>query len=130
MQYALFVHGSPYQSKACHSALSFAKAIIESKEHQLKGVFFYQDAVLIGNSLSQNPRDEFNLQAAWQTLSKEQGIELYLCIAAAIRRGIISEDESHRYELESHNLAAGFQLEGLGTLVSLMHDCPKIISFR
>ncbi|OUR72280.1 sulfurtransferase TusD [Marinomonas sp. 42_23_T18] len=130
MLYALFVHGSPFQSKACHSALTFAKAIIKSQEHQLKGVFFYQDAVLIGNGFSQNPRDEFDLQNAWQTLSKEHNIELSLCIAAAVRRGIISEQESQRYELKSANLAAEFKLEGLGTLVSLMNDCDKVISFK
>jgi len=130
MLYALFVHGSPFQSKACHSALTFAKAIIKSQEHQLKGVFFYQDAVLIGNSFSQNPRDEFDLQSAWQDLSKEHDIELSLCIAAAVRRGIISEQESQRYELNSANLAAEFKLEGLGTLVSLMNDCDKVISFK
>jgi tRNA 2-thiouridine synthesizing protein D len=130
MLYALFVHGSPFQSKACHSALTFAKAIIKSQEHQLKGVFFYQDAVLIGNRFNQNPRDEFDLQTAWQDLSKQHNIELSLCIAAAVRRGIISEQESQRYELDSSNLATQFKLEGLGTLVSLMNDCDKVISFK
>lgn len=130
MLYALFIHGSPYQSKACHSALAFAQAIIKSQEHQLKGVFFYQDAVLIGNKFSQNPRDEFNLQAAWQTLSKDENVPLHLCIAAATRRGVISEEEGKRYELGGTNLAPEFQLEGLGTLVSLMNDCDKIINFK
>lgn len=130
MLYALFVHGSPFQSKACHSALTFAKAIIKSQEHQLKGVFFYQDAVLIGNRFNQNPRDEFDLQLAWQNLSKQHNIELSLCIAAAVRRGIISDQESQRYELDSSNLATLFKLEGLGTLVSLMNDCDKVISFK
>lgn len=130
MQYALFVHGSPFQTKACHSAFTFAKAILDSREHQLKGVFFYQEAVFIGNKFNQNPRDEFDLQSAWQNLAKDNGIELYLCIAAAVRRGIISKEESQRYELESESLAPYFQLEGLGTLVSLMNDCHKIISFK
>lgn len=130
MLYALFIHGSPYQSKACHSALAFAKTIISSQEHQLKGVFFYQDAVHIGNANSQNPRDEFDLQKAWQDLSKEHGIDLYLCIAAAVRRGIISNEEAERYELSNANLATEFKLEGLGSLVSLMNDCDKTISFK
>ena len=129
MLYALFVHGSPFQTKACHSALTFAKAITQSQEHELKGVFFYQDAVLLGNSFIQNPRDEFNLQTAWQNLAEENDFDLFLCIAAAVRRGVISSDEGKRYELESSNLAHGFQLEGLGSLVSLMNDCDKTISF-
>ena len=130
MLYALFIHGSPFQTKACHSALTFATTILASKEHQLKGVFFYQDSVVIGNRFNQNPRDEFDIQAAWQSLSKDHSIELTLCIAAAVRRGIISESESKRYELESASLAPQFQLEGLGTLVSFMNDCDKIISFK
>ena len=129
MLYALFVHGSPFQTKACHSSLTFAKAIIQSEEHQLKGVFFYQDAVLLGNSFSQNPRDEFNLQAAWQDIASDHNVDLFLCIAAAVRRGVISPDEAKRYEVEGSNLAQGFQLEGLGSLVGLMNDCDKTISF-
>lgn len=130
MQYALLVHGSPYSTKACHSALTFAREIIKSSEHTLTGVFFYQDSVLIGNKLSQTARDEFNLQHAWQNLSIENKTPLYLCIAAAVSRGIINETESKRYELDSANLAPQFQLEGLGSLVALINECDKIISFK
>jgi len=130
MQYALLVHGSPYASRACHSAWEFAKAIVSTQEHTLLGVFFYQDSVLIGNQLAQVSRDEFNIQTAWQHLSKESGVPLHLCIAAAISRGIINESESQRYELEASTLAPQFQLEGLGSFVALINDCDKLISFK
>ncbi len=130
MQYALLVHGSPYTSKACHSAWEFAKAVVSAKEHTLLGVFFYQDSVLIGNQLAQVSRDEFNIQIAWQQLSKEIDVPLYLCIAAAISRGIINETESQRYELDHSTLAPQFQLEGLGSFVALINDCDKLISFK
>ncbi len=130
MQYALLVTGDPYQSKACHSALRFIKSALEHPTAQITGVFFYQDAVQIGNLLTQPPRDEINLLAAWQNLSEEHKIPLYLCIAAAVRRGILSEGEATRYEAAQFNLAPPFQLEGLGTLVELMNSTSKVIQFR
>lgn len=130
MHYALLVTGSPYQTKACHSALKFLKAALLNKENTLEGVFFYEDAVLIGNALTQPPRDEFDVKKAWVELTNEHKVPLYLCIAASVRRGIINETESQRYELPQHSLSEGFQLEGLGTFVELMNSTTKIIQFR
>uniref|UniRef100_A6W0C4 DsrE family protein n=1 Tax=Marinomonas sp. (strain MWYL1) TaxID=400668 RepID=A6W0C4_MARMS len=130
MQYTLLITGSPYQSKACHTALRFIRAALNKYPDSIKGVFFYEDAVLIGNQTAQPPRDEVNLTKAWQDIAEQHKIPLYLCIAAAVRRGIINESESRRYELEQHTLAEHFQLEGLGTLVDLMNTTNKIIQFR
>jgi len=130
MQYTLLITGSPYQSKACHTALRFIKAATSKYPNCIKGVFFYEDAVLIGNQTAQPPRDQINIVKAWQEVGKQRNVPLYLCIAAAVRRGIISESESHRYELGQHTLAEQFQLEGLGTLVDLMNTTNKVIQFR
>ncbi len=130
MQYTLLITGSPYQSKACHTALRFIRAALTHYPNSIKGVFFYEDAVLIGNQLAQPPRDEINLTQAWQDIAQQHNIPLYLCIAAAVRRGVTSESESRRYELDQHTLATHFQLEGLGTLVDLMNSTQKIIQFR
>lgn len=130
MQYTLLITGSPYQSKACHTALRFIRAALNTYPNSIKGVFFYEDAVLIGNQTAQPPRDEINLTQAWQDIAQQHNVPLYLCIAAAVRRGIISESEARRYELEQHTLASHFQLEGLGTLVDLMNTTNKIIQFR
>lgn len=130
MQYTLLITGSPYQSKACHTALRFIHAALNKYPDSIKGVFFYEDAVLIGNQTAQPPRDEINLTKAWQEVAEQHKVPLYLCIAAAVRRGIINESESRRYQLEQHTLAELFQLEGLGTLVDLMNTTNKIIQFR
>ncbi|GGN31265.1 MULTISPECIES: sulfurtransferase complex subunit TusD [Marinomonas] len=130
MQYTLLITGSPYQTKACHSALRFIKAALLEYPNSIKGVFFYEDAVLIGNQIAQPPRDEINITQAWQDIAQQHNIPLYLCIAAAVRRGIINDTESRRYELEQHTLAEGFQLEGLGTFVDLMNTTNKVIQFR
>ena len=86
--------------------------------------------MLIGNQTAQPPRDEINLTKAWQEVAEQHKVPLYLCIAAAVRRGIINESESRRYQLEQHTLAELFQLEGLGILVDLMNTTNKIIQFR
>ncbi|QUX92644.1 sulfurtransferase complex subunit TusD [Marinomonas sp. A3A] len=130
MQYTLLITGSPYQSKACHTALRFIRAALNKHPDSIKGVFFYENAVLIGNQTAQPPRDEINLTKAWQEIAEQHSIPLYLCIAAAVRRGVINESESRRYELEQHTLAEHFQLEGLGTLVDLMNTTNKVIQFR
>jgi tRNA 2-thiouridine synthesizing protein D len=130
MQYTLLITGSPYQSKACHTALRFIKTAISKYPNCIKGVFFYEDAILIGNQIAQPPRDEIDITKAWQEIAKQHDVPLYLCIAAAVRRGIISESESRRYELNQHTLAEQFQLEGLGTLVDLMNTTNKVIQFR
>ncbi|BFM49111.1 sulfurtransferase complex subunit TusD [Marinomonas sp. THO17] len=130
MQHTLFITGSPYQTKACHSALRFARAALEQRADSINGVFFYQDAVLIGNTLAQPPRDEINLHQEWLELAQQFQLPLYICIAAAVRRGVINESEANRYQLEQFSLADGFQLEGLGSLVELMNTSEKVIQFR
>ena len=130
MKFALIISGSPHQSKACHSALAFAKSIVTHADHELIGVFFYEDSVLVANRLAQPPRDELNVTKAWQTLHLEHGIPLTVCIAAALRRGVLSDSEAKRHEEFHHSLADGFALEGLGSLVELTHQADKVIRFR
>ena len=130
MNFSLFITGSPTTTRACHTALDFARTIVNSTDHQLDGVFFYEEATLIASLLSMPPRDEYNIRDEWQALAKEFDVPLYVCIAAAVRRGVINETEATRYELGSANLADGYQLEGLGTLVSLSNESDKIVRFR
>jgi len=130
MQYTLLITGSPYQSKGCHTALRFIRAALAQYPNSIKGVFFSEDAVLIGNHLAQPPRDAINVTQAWQDIAQQHHVPLYLCIAAAVRRGLIGDSESKRYELSHHTLAEHFQLEGLGTLVDMMNSTHKIIQFR
>lgn len=130
MKYSILIQGSPFSTKACHSAYTFSQTLLAATTHQLEGVFFYGDSVLIANKLMQPPRDEYNITSAWQQLAEQHNIPLYICIAAAVRRGIINETEMQRYELSGHTLAAPFQLEGLGSLVQLMTTTDRLITFR
>lgn len=130
MNYSLFITGSPTTSRACHSALDFADAVMTDKSNTIKGVFFYEEAVNIATTLAMPPRDECNIRDEWLNFAKLHNISLYVCIAAALRRGLLNEAEAKRHEVEHFNLADGFQLEGLGSLISLTLESDRVVRFK
>lgn len=128
MNIALFVLGSPYGSAAHRSALRYATAAINSG-HQIYRVFFYHEAVSIGNQLTTPPQDENNLTESWATLAKTHQIELVVCIASALKRGILDATEAERYQHRVHNLHPSFELSGLGQLVDASLNADRVVSF-
>lgn len=128
MRYALLVMGAPYSSQAPHSALRFARALI-SRGHTLDSVFFYQDGVHNASFLMTPPQDEDNLYQQWLSLHDESGVKLDVCIAAALRRGLLSHTEAKRHGQPSYNVAAPFELTGLGQLLELQQRCDHVITF-
>ncbi len=128
LTYTLVVNGSVYGSQSARSAYQFAKAVIE-QGHILVSVFFYQDGVLNGSALSVPANDEFDLSRAWQLLSEEHNVRLETCVAAALRRGIISEEEANQHGLTQNNLAQGFEQAGLGSLAEAMLTQDRVVQF-
>lgn len=128
MIFSIAVYGAPHSSQASHSALQFARAVL-AEGHQLYRVFFYQDGIHNATSLAAVPQDEPDLVAGWQALGLEQGVDLVVCIAAALRRGILDETEQSRYEKTAHNLASGFVLGGLGQLMDASVSSDRLITF-
>lgn len=126
--FTLNICGAPYASSAPLSALRFAKAALAAG-HTIDRVFLSQEGVALANGLSCPPQDEINLTQAWQTLAKEHQLEINVCIAAALKRGVLDAKEAARYGLEGHNLAEGFVLTGLGQLVEGMAKTDRTISF-
>lgn len=128
MQYGLLVMGAPYSSASPHSALRFAHAII-ARGHHVAGVFFYHDGVHNASSLMAPPQDELNLYQAWAELNQQHGVPLDVCIAAALRRGLMSESEAQRHGKQGINVAAPFELTGLGQLLELQQRSDRFITF-
>ncbi|MBZ5487841.1 sulfurtransferase complex subunit TusD [Halomonas aquamarina] len=128
MEYGLLVMGAPYTSPAPHSALRFAHALL-ARGHQLAGVFFYHEGVHNASTLMAPPQDELNLHKAWVELHNICQVPLDVCIAAALRRGIMSEAEAKRHGRASFNLEAPFELTGLGQLLTLQQRCDRLITF-
>ncbi|MEC6824816.1 sulfurtransferase complex subunit TusD [Photobacterium piscicola] len=128
LTYAIVVNGPAYGTQAARSAYQFSCALIELG-HTLTRVFFYQDGVLNGNGLTVPASDEFDLVAAWQQLAQTHQVELHTCVAAALRRGIIGEQEAQQHQLPSHNLAFGFEAAGLGSLAEVLLSADRVIQF-
>ena len=128
LTYTLLVNGPIYGSQSAKNAYQFALALIE-RGHQLKSVFFYQDGVSNGSALTVPANDEFDLAGAWQKLVSQHEVRLETCVAAALRRGVVSEDEANQHQLENHNLADGFEQAGLGSLAEAMLTQDRVVQF-
>ncbi|MCC4237940.1 sulfurtransferase complex subunit TusD [Vibrio anguillarum] len=128
LSYTLLVNGSVYGTQAARSAYLFACALLE-KGHSLKQVFFYQDGVFNGSAITAPANDEFHLVKAWQKLSTEHHVRLETCVAAALRRGIISENEAQQHQLTAYNLAQGFAQTGLGSLAEALLTQDRVVQF-
>ncbi len=128
LTYTLVVNGSVYGSQSARSAYQFASAVIE-QGHRLVSVFFYQDGVTNGSALTVPANDEFDLSKAWRVLAEEHHVRLETCVAAALRRGVISEDEANQHGLTQNNLAQGFTQAGLGSLAEAMLTQDRVVQF-
>ncbi|AOV95702.1 tRNA 2-thiouridine(34) synthase TusD [Edwardsiella hoshinae] len=128
LRYSLVVSGAPYGTQAASSAYRFAAALLAAG-HTLDSVFFYREGVLNANQLTRPAADEFDLVRAWQALAQQHGVTLNVCVAAALRRGVLADDEAAQLGLAAGNLQPGFSLSGLGALAEAMLTCDRIMQF-
>lgn len=128
MVFSIVVQASPVQHQGAETALRFARAVLQAG-HRIHRVFFYRDGVHNGTALACNPQDEANIPGQWQALSREHDLDLVVCIAAGIRRGVLNETEARRYGQEHWNLAEGFDLSGLGQLVEAGLVSDRVVTF-
>lgn len=128
MRFALMVTGPAYGTQQASSAYQFAQALLDAG-HTLASVFFYREGVSNANALTAPASDEFDLVRAWQRLNEEHQVELHICVAAALRRGVIDDAEAQRLALPGANLQAGFSLTGLGALAEAALSCDRVVQF-
>jgi tRNA 2-thiouridine synthesizing protein D len=128
MNFAIAVYGAPYSSQAAYSAYRFVKTAI-TQGHRVERVFFYHDGVYNGTSLSVPPRDELDLCGQWRMLKKDHGVDLVLCIAAALKRGLLDPGEARRHDKDNSAVAEEFELSGLGQLVEAAALADRFITF-
>lgn len=117
MQFGILINEGPYTHQASDTAYNFAKAAIE-KGHAVRRVFFYHDGVNNGTSLAEPPQDDRHVPKRWAELAKAHGIDLVVCVAAALRRGI-----------KEQNLQEGFRISGLGQLVESGIQADRLVVF-
>ncbi len=109
-------------------ALRFAQAALAAG-HEIVRVFFYQDGVLTASSNTVVAQDQQDIGKQWQALISEHNLDAVVCIAAALRRGVLDQAEAQRYQREAVNLAHGYQLSGLGQLHDALQQADRFISF-
>ncbi len=117
MKFAIMIKQGPYTHQASDTAYRFTVAAL-AKGHEIYRVFFYNDGVYNSNKLSEPQTDERNLGALWSDLAAEHKLDLVVCIAAALRRGMKEEI-----------LAEGFRISGLGQLVEAGIQADRTIVF-
>ncbi|NDO83539.1 sulfurtransferase complex subunit TusD [Citrobacter sp. NCU1] len=128
MRFAIVVTGPAYGTQQASSALQFAHAVL-NEGHELSSVFFYREGVYNANMLTSPASDEFDVVRAWQQLNQTYGVTLNICVAAALRRGIVDETEAARLGLAAANLQPGFILSGLGALAEASLTCDRVVQF-
>jgi len=117
MKFGILVNEGPYTHQASDTAFQFAKAALE-KGHKIHRVFFYHDGVNNSTRLTEPPQDDRHIVQRWQKLAADHKIDLVVCVAAALRRGIKEE-----------NLAEGFRISGLGQLIETGIQADRLVTF-
>ncbi len=128
MQYTLLALSSPSDGQCLLTAVRVADAIIR-RGHQLDTVFFSDAATTIGLATLCMPQDEIAIQRQWQRLAADHAVELVLCVASAIQRGVAGTDELPSDSKLHPTLAEGFRIGGLGQLISATHAADRVLTF-
>ena len=117
MKFGILINEGPYQHQASDSAYLFCKAAL-ARGHTIDRVFFYHDGVNNATRLTEPPQDDRNIVSRWSKLAEEYDVDLVVCVAAAMRRGIREE-----------NLAPNFRISGLGQLVESGIQADRLVTF-
>jgi len=129
MIFSIAIFAGPQNSEAPLSALLFAKAVIAAG-HDLTRVFFYHDGVSTANLLNMPPQDEPNVTKEWSKFGQEHQLEMLVCVASALRRGIFDQTEATRHSKPAANLAEGFEIAGLGQLIDVALNADRLVVFK
>lgn len=117
MKFGILIKQGPFTHQASDTAYRFTVAAL-AKGHEIYRVFFYNDGVYNSNKLSEPQTDDRNLVSLWKELAAEHDVDLVVCIAAALRRGMKEEI-----------LEDGFRISGLGQLVEAGIEADRTIVF-
>ena len=117
MKFGILINEGPFTHQASDTAYHFTKAALEAG-HDVPRVFFYYDGVNNANKFSEPQADDRNLVKLCGELAAEKNVDLVVCVAAGLRRGI--KDDS---------LADGFRISGLGQLIEAGIESDRLVVF-
>jgi len=128
MNISIAVHGDAANSESPALALRFARAAV-AKGHRIHRVFFYHAGVALANASIVQPQGEDDVAAQWAAFADEHHVELAVCIAAALRRGVLSQEDAERYDRAASNLKPPFRIVGLGQWVDAAVESDRVVTF-
>lgn len=127
MIFAIALLAGP-QDPAARSALNFARAVLEAG-HEINRLFFYRDAVHLASNLAVQPQDESDIASEWRDFINTNELDAVVCIAAALRRGVLNEAEANRWERPVANSGKPWELSGLGQWVDAIQMADRAVTF-
>ncbi|KII36161.1 sulfurtransferase [Pseudomonas fluorescens] len=127
MKFAIAIFSAAH-APSSRRALLFAQAALAGG-HEIVRLFFYQDGVFNASSSVVTPQDEQDLPKQWCSFVSEHQLDGVVCIAAALRRGVLNEEEAKRYQREAIAVGAPWELSGLGQLHDAVQDADRLICF-
>lgn len=127
MKFAIAVF-SPAHAPSSRRALRFAEAALAGG-HEIVRLFFYQDGVHSASGNVVAPQDELDVAAQWRAFITEQQLDAVVCIAAALRRGVLDVAEAKRWNRPAANLPAPWDLSGLGQLHEAAQLADRLVTF-
>ena len=127
MKFAIALFSAAH-APSSRRALQFAQAALAGG-HEIVRLFFYQDGVYSAANSVVTPQDEQDIAQQWRALVSEHQLDGVVCIAAALRRGVLNAEEAARYQRSAVNLDAPWALSGLGQLHDAIQDADRLICF-
>ncbi|MCQ9422082.1 sulfurtransferase complex subunit TusD [Pseudomonas sp. LJDD11] len=127
MKFALCLFSAPH-APSSRRALLFAQALLAGG-HEIVRLFFYQDGVHNACGSVVTPQDEQDLPLQWRAFISEHQLDGVVCIAAALRRGVLNAEEAARYQRSAASLLAPWELSGLGQLHDAAQAADRVICF-
>ncbi|MBT4518924.1 MAG: sulfurtransferase complex subunit TusD [Halieaceae bacterium] len=128
MIYSLLVLSPPHSGQGASTAVQFARAAI-SRGHSIHRVFFLDQGTYNACAAQVTPQDESDTLQQWVDLAQESNVELVLCIASALQRGLIDSTEARRYDKQAATIHPAFVISGLGQLVDASAASERMITF-
>ncbi len=127
MKFAIALFSAAH-APSSRRALLFAQAALAGG-HEIVRLFFYQDGVYNAANSIVTPQDEQDLPREWREFVEQHQLDGVVCIAAALRRGVLNADEAQRYQRTAVNVEAPWELSGLGQLHDAVQAADRLICF-
>jgi tRNA 2-thiouridine synthesizing protein D len=128
MIYSLLVMSSPASGQCALTAARFARAVL-ARGHSIRRVFFLDAGTTNGSAAAIFPQDETDRLQPWVELAEQHGVELILCIASALKYGMLDDTEARRHEKSAATVHSAFTISGLGQLVDAAATVDRLVTF-